>query len=58
MPAADAFRNDRRDVLRGLLVGPAGHNVLRVLPPLIVEPVHIAEAVAIIRQTCSAFDGG
>ena len=42
---------------RGLLTGPAGHNVIRVLPPLIVEPAHIAEAVAIIRQTCSEFTG-
>lgn len=42
---------------RGLLTGPAGHNVIRVLPPLIVEPTHIAEAVAIIRQACSEFTG-
>lgn len=42
---------------RGLLTGPAGHNVIRVLPPLIVEPTHIAEAVAIIRRTCSEFTG-
>ena len=41
----------------GLLTGPAGHNVIRVLPPLIVEPAHIAEAVAIIRQTCGEFTG-
>ena len=40
---------------RGLLTGPAGQNVIRVLPPLIVEPVHIAEAVSIIRQVCSEF---
>ena len=42
---------------RGLLTGPAGHNVIRVLPPLIVEPAQIAEAVAIIRATCSEFTG-
>lgn len=42
---------------RGMLTGPAGNNVIRVLPPLIVEPMHIAEAVAIIRQTCSEFAG-
>ena len=41
----------------GLLTGPAGHNVIRVLPPLIIEPAHIAEAVAIIRQTCSEISG-
>ena len=40
---------------RGLLTGPAGHNVIRVLPPLIVEPTHIAEAVTIIRETCREF---
>ena len=41
----------------GILTGPAGHNVIRVLPPLIVEPAHIAEAVAIIRRTCNEFTG-
>ena len=41
----------------GILTGPAGHNVIRVLPPLIVAPAHIAEAVAIIRQTCNEFTG-
>jgi acetylornithine/N-succinyldiaminopimelate aminotransferase len=40
---------------RGLLTGPAGHNVIRVLPPLIVEPAHISEAVGIIRETCREF---
>ena len=40
---------------RGLLTGPAGQNVIRVLPPLTVEPIHIAAAVAIIRQTCGDF---
>ena len=39
----------------GLLTGPAGQNVIRVLPPLIVEPAQIAEAVAIIRQACGEF---
>lgn len=42
---------------RGLLTGPAGQNVIRILPPLIIEPAHVAEAVAIIRQTCSEFTG-
>ena len=31
---------------RKLLVGVAGENVLRIAPPLIIEPAHIAEAVA------------
>lgn len=41
----------------GIHTGPAGDNVIRVLPPLIVEPAHIAEAVTIIGQTCSEFAG-
>ena len=40
---------------RGLLTGPAGHNVIRVLPPLVVEQRHVDEAVGIIRDTCRAF---
>lgn len=29
----------------GLLVAPAGDNVLRLLPPLIIDEVHVAEAI-------------
>jgi acetylornithine/N-succinyldiaminopimelate aminotransferase len=35
---------------RGLLVAPAGDDVLRLLPPLIIEPAHVDEAVAVLRQ--------
>jgi acetylornithine/N-succinyldiaminopimelate aminotransferase len=37
---------------RGLLSVGAGDNVVRLLPPLIIEENHVAEAVDIIDQTC------
>lgn len=33
---------------------PAGENVVRILPPLIIEPEHIAEAVIKIRKSLEA----
>ncbi|MDR3441258.1 aspartate aminotransferase family protein [Telmatospirillum sp.] len=36
----------------GLLTVGAGDNVIRFVPPLIVEPQHIAEAVALIDKSC------
>jgi acetylornithine/N-succinyldiaminopimelate aminotransferase len=36
----------------GLLAVGAGDNVVRLVPPLIVEPKHIAEAAAIIDKSC------
>jgi acetylornithine/N-succinyldiaminopimelate aminotransferase len=39
---------------RGLLVGVAGDNVLRLAPPLIIEPAHVTEAVAILDASLSA----
>lgn len=36
---------------KGLLVLPAGPNVIRLLPPLIVEKQELDEAVAILEQT-------
>ncbi len=38
----------------GLLTVPAGDNVIRLLPPLIVREKEIAEALAIIGQACAA----
>ena len=38
---------------RGLLLCPAGENVVRLAPPLIVEPVHAAEAIATIAEALS-----
>ncbi|MBL0936811.1 MAG: aspartate aminotransferase family protein [Rhizobiaceae bacterium] len=37
----------------GLLTAPAGHNVVRVLPPLNVEQRHIDEALQILHQACA-----
>jgi acetylornithine/N-succinyldiaminopimelate aminotransferase len=36
----------------GLLTVGAGDNVVRLVPPLIVEPAHIDEAVALLDQSC------
>jgi acetylornithine/N-succinyldiaminopimelate aminotransferase len=35
---------------RGLLVTTAGEDVLRLLPPLIIEPRHVDECIAALRQ--------
>lgn len=37
---------------RGLLTAPAGHNVIRLLPPLIIEESHVAEATGILAKAC------
>ncbi len=37
---------------RGLLGAVAGDNVIRLLPPLIIEPEHVAEATQIIEAAC------
>jgi acetylornithine/N-succinyldiaminopimelate aminotransferase len=39
----------------GLLTIPAGDNVARLLPPLIIEEGHITEAIGIIETTCREF---
>jgi acetylornithine/N-succinyldiaminopimelate aminotransferase len=36
--------------VRGLLVATAGDDVLRLLPPLIIEPRHVDESMAALRQ--------
>lgn len=41
-----AVRNFARE--RGLLVGVAGDNVVRLAPPLIIEPGHVAEALSVL----------
>ncbi|MEO1642993.1 MAG: aminotransferase class III-fold pyridoxal phosphate-dependent enzyme, partial [Pseudomonadota bacterium] len=41
---------------KGLLVGVAGNNVLRLAPPLIIEDAHVREAVSIIDQALSEWD--
>lgn len=47
------------EVLRanGLLAAPAGANVVRLLPPLIIDGTHVAEAVEAVEATCRALDG-
>lgn len=35
---------------RGLLVVTAGEDVIRLLPPLVIEPAHVDEAVGVLRQ--------
>ncbi len=40
----------------GLLVAPAGDNVLRLLPPLIIEQTHIDEAAAIIDKVAGEWE--
>lgn len=37
---------------KGLLLAPAGDNVLRFLPPLIVEKQHIDDALSILESVC------
>ncbi len=37
----------------GLLTAGAGDNVVRLLPPLIIEERHVEEALAIVEQVCA-----
>ena len=39
----------------GLLTVPAADNVVRLLPPLIIDQAHVAEAVAAIEKTCQEY---
>ncbi len=36
----------------GLLTVPAGDNVVRLLPPLIIEQTHVEEAATCLKRTC------
>jgi acetylornithine/N-succinyldiaminopimelate aminotransferase len=42
---------------RGMLAVPAGENVLRLLPPLIIEQRHIDEAIGTLHEVCQDFAG-
>jgi acetylornithine/N-succinyldiaminopimelate aminotransferase len=42
---------NKKLLANGLVTVVAGDNVIRLLPPLIVEPSHVAEAVAIMRRS-------
>ena len=47
-------QNDCRD--RGLLVGVAGNNVLRLAPPLVIEDTDVREAVSIMDAALGSWD--
>ncbi len=36
----------------GMLTVPAGDNIVRILPPLVLEPQHVEEAIGILDKTC------
>jgi acetylornithine/N-succinyldiaminopimelate aminotransferase len=40
---------------RGLLSVPAGENVVRFLPPLVIERAHVDEAIGMLETTCASF---
>ena len=42
---------------RGMLTVPAGENVLRLLPPLIIEQRHIDEAIGKLQDVLQEFAG-
>lgn len=46
--AASAVRQSCHDL--GLLVATAGDDIVRLLPPLIIEEAHVDEAIAALRQ--------
>ena len=48
--------NKLRDA--GLLTVPADDNVVRLLPPLIIEKAHVDEAMAIVAQVAGAWEHG
>ena len=48
--------NKLRDA--GLLTVPADDNVVRLLPPLIIEKAHVDEAMAIVDQVAGAWEHG
>ena len=49
-PPNKEFAEKLRD--HGLLTVPAGDNVLRILPPLIITSTHIDEAMALLEKAC------
>jgi len=40
----------------GLLTVGAGNNVVRLLPPLVIDASHVAESLEIIDTTCSQME--
>jgi len=41
----------------GLLAVTAGENVIRILPPLIIDDSHVEEAGAILDRACADIEG-
>ena len=54
-PAGDVISGLRGN---GLLAVPAADNVVRLLPPLIIEAAHVDEAVAAVEKTCETLSAG
>ena len=50
-PAGDVVTACRE---AGLLTVPAADNVVRLLPPLIIDETHVAEAIDMIDRACAA----
>lgn len=50
LPAGDLLAALRAD---GLLAATAGDNVLRLVPPLIIDETHVEEATAILEGACA-----
>ncbi|MGD0864114.1 MAG: aspartate aminotransferase family protein [Rhizomicrobium sp.] len=53
VPAGDFITRLRA---HGMLAIPAGDNVMRLLPPLIVEEEHVREALRLLSETAAEFD--
>ena len=41
---------------KGLLVGVAGNNVLRLAPPLVIEDEHVREAVSVMDAALGSWE--
>jgi len=53
VPVADFVAKLRA---HGMLAIPAGDNVMRLLPPLIIEEGHVREAMRLLSETAAEFD--
>ena len=42
----------------GMLTVPAGDNVVRLLPPLIIDESHVEQALDILGRSCAAWPLG
>ena len=44
-------------IANGMLAIAAGDNVVRLVPPLIIEEAHVDKALAILEKSCAALEG-